>query len=653
MALVEKIELDLDDFKIQIRYETKAPLILHFDKPARRFYFSLIALVVTEMKRLGKPEFIYIRQYEKVLKQLDNSLSGQHASNTIDNMLDKIRKSWRYILPDLETGAHFKILGRNRISPYEKGGRYKYECSEDECDIWSNLFQYDENNIWRFKFAIDSASLSLEDILLKFKDLRDDVAWQAFLNHMGKAPSKNLSTAISESEKSTDTIPISENKAILGRLRPKNLLLLAAGAMAIVIISVGTFTILNRKLSPTLTPDEEIPDVRPSIAVLPFVNVSDDPDKEYICDGITEELINTLARVKGLRVISRTSAFYFKDKAFELRTIGEKLNVENILEGSVRVSGDNLRISVQLVNVADDSHLWSEAYNRELKDIFTLQDDLTMKIISKLSAELMVPDMKLLLGKGTTNLDAYLNYLYALYHRFKATPKDNFIQRQYLLKAIKLDPGFSSAYALLAHTHLLDMRFKATESPEVSLNSAYELALKAIALDDRNADAYLTLGWVHRHWRNYDKAVESAKMAVQLAPNYAFALTLLGIELMFADRLTEAIPEFEKAISLDPKSIGSYWNIGETYRNLGRYDKALEYLVSAEKQQPQNFIIYLNQAACYSEMGQSDKAHSAALKILKLQPDFSCKAWAEFLPYKNHARVDKWLESLRKAGLPD
>ena len=218
-AKLENIELDLGAHKILVHFQGyKDPLVIHFDTPARSFYFSLIALVVTEMKNLGKPRFIHIRKHENTLRLLDSALAGRYASNSARAMWDKIRKAWHYRLPGLEAAALFKILGRNLIPPYEKGGKHRYECSDEECDTWASLFDSDEKNRWRFKFAVDSASLSLDDISITLGDLRDHSAWQGFL--------KNLS-AVEQ---------LADEKEVIERTKPKRWYRTAVAAVAILII---------------------------------------------------------------------------------------------------------------------------------------------------------------------------------------------------------------------------------------------------------------------------------------------------------------------------------------------------------------------------------------------------------------------------------
>ena len=306
-AKLENITLDLGTYKILFHFkDRKEPLAIHFDKPARRFYFALIALVVTEMKNRDKPEFIHIRKHEKTLRLLDNSLAGENASKTAKGMWDKIRKAWRYTLPDLETGSHFKIVERNLIPPYEKGGKYRYDCSDDECHIWANLFNYDENNPWRFQFAVDSASLSLNDISVILGDLQDNSAWQEFV----KRPSMQAKA-------------VSREKRAVPRWWKKA----AFSLIAVLIVGAATWAIWNsyiRPVSPTavLGLSDEL-----SIAVLPFVNMSGDPKQEYFSDGITEEIISALSRVPKLLVIARNSTFTYKGKPVKVQRVSQELGV--------------------------------------------------------------------------------------------------------------------------------------------------------------------------------------------------------------------------------------------------------------------------------------------------------------------------------------
>ena len=207
MNRVKHIDIDLDTFKIVLQFQnTKGPLILHFDTPSRKFYLSLIALIVHEMKQQDHPGFVYIRKVEKLLKFMDDSLAGSYASGTVEGMWEKIRKAWHYSLPNLEEAAHFKIEGRDLIPPHNKGGKFVYDCTETECDVWSTLFGVDDiTNKWRFRFAVDVTGLGLSEVTLKFGDLLDDSAWGAFLKGLKDTLSEGSFIASIEATRATST----------------------------------------------------------------------------------------------------------------------------------------------------------------------------------------------------------------------------------------------------------------------------------------------------------------------------------------------------------------------------------------------------------------------------------------------------------------
>jgi adenylate cyclase len=374
-AKLKSIKLDLGAYKVLLHFKNrKDPFVIHFDSPARRFYLSLIALVVTEMKNQNKPAFIYIRKYEKTLKLLDNSLAGPNASKSVKGMWDKIRKAWRHRLPDLETAALFKILDRDFISPYEKGGKYRYDCSDDECDIWANLFGYDENNPWRFKFSIDSVSLGLNDVFITLGDLRDHSAWQEFVKRLS-IPPKTVSR--------------------IERVAPPWWKKVVFSLIAVSIVVAATSVIWNFYLQPA--PSVEVASVekmafplpdKPSIAVLPFDNLSRDSSQDYFSDGITESIITALSNVSNLFVIARNSTFTYKGKPVKVQQVAHELGVRYVLEGSVQRSGDRVRITAQLNDALKGHHLWAEHYDRKISDIFALQDDITERVTMALEVKL-------------------------------------------------------------------------------------------------------------------------------------------------------------------------------------------------------------------------------------------------------------------------
>jgi TolB-like protein/Tfp pilus assembly protein PilF len=622
---LQKIELNLEVYKVLLHFQDQEePLLLHFDTPSRRFYFSLIALVVAEMKNLGKPEFIPIRKHEKTLKLLDNSLAGQHASKTVDGMWGKISQAWHHRLPDLEKAAHFKVLERELIPPYEKGGKYRYECSDEECDTWATLFAYDEANKWRFKFADDLASTSLNDISLVLGDLRDDLAWQEFVKRLRMQPK-----AVSREERA---LPRWWKKA-------------AFSLTAILIVGAVTWAIWNSYLRPVPpTAGLELPD-KPSIAVLPFINLSGDPEQEYFSDGLTDELITILSKVPKLFVIARNSTFTYKGKSVKVQEVSEELGVRYVLEGSVRKGGDKIRITAQLIDALTGNHLWAEQYDRNLGDIFAVQDEITKKIITAMQVRLTEGEQARAVARGTENLEAYLKCLQANELALKHNIESNALVKQLAEEAIALDPEYAWAYYLLGASHEMDVWLGTTESPKQSLAKATELLQQAIVLDDNLAEVHGLLGFIYAIERRHDEALTQGKKAVALNPNSARAHLLLGKIHTFARRDEESIPEYKKAIRLNPIPPGYYfWSLGLSYGLAGQYEEAIPWCEKAVHMEPDDLLARLMMTAAYSWSGRDEEARAEAAEVLRIDPNFSLERFAK------KAGPDL-VSALRKAGL--
>ena len=625
MEKLAKIVVDLSVYKIRLQFHgKKEPLVIHFDTPSRRFYFSIIALIINEMKKQGKTGFIHIHKHQNILKLLDKSLSGKHASKRSDGMWAKIDMAWRHRLPDLETAALFKIIDRDPIPPYEKGGKYRYECSDLECDIWANLFGYDENNKWRFKFAIDSASISLNDISVTLGDLRDNSAWKEFITRLS-IPSK----AVSREER---TVPGWWKKV-------------AFSLAAVLIFGAATLTIW--KFYVWHIPSKgvlELPD-KPSIAVLPFINLSDDPGQEYFSDGITEEIISALGSVPKLFVVARHSTFTYKGKPVKVQQVSKELGVRYILEGSVRKSENKLRITAQLIDAVTGNHLWSNQYNRDLEDIFAVQDDITKKIITALQVKLTQGEQVHATAKGTNNLEAYLKCLQAREYLSRGNVERNALAKQLAKEAIALDPEYAYAYYVLSKTNQLDMWHGTTKSSEESLAEAKRLLQKAIGLDEDFAEAYSELGFLFAIERQHDKALALGEKAVALNPNSAESHLRLGKIFIFARKWKESIPEYKTAMRLNPIPPSLYfWSLGLSYGAIGQYEEAITWCEKAVRQDPDSFFAHLMLSAVYSWSGRGEDARAEAAEVLRLNPQFSLEKFE-----KNAGK--RLVDALRKAGL--
>jgi len=394
-----------------------------------------------------------------------------------------------------------------------------------------------------------------------------------------------------------------------------------------------------------------LPD-KPSIAVLPFNNLSGDPEQEYFSDGMTEQIITGLSKISSLFVIARNSTFAYKGQPVKIQQVSEELGVRYVLEGSVQKSGDKVRINAQLIDAIQGDHLWSETYDRVLKDIFAVQDDITQKILTALQVELTRGEQARAFARGTDNLEAYLKYLQAHEKWIQMNKESNALARQLAEESIALDPNFAVVYLTLASTHMMDVFLGSSKSPKDSIKQAMELNKKAMALDDSLANAYSQLGLLYTMTRQHDKGVAEAERGVELNPNSASAHDLLGMTLSYAGRPEEAIPVFKKAIRLEPFAPSKYYyHLGGAYLRTGQCDEAISACEEAVRRGSNTPAAYRSATVAYSICGREEEARAAAAEVLRINPKFSLGSYAKTLPYKNKADIDLIIGALRKAGL--
>ena len=390
---------------------------------------------------------------------------------------------------------------------------------------------------------------------------------------------------------------------------------------------------------------------KPSIAVLPFVNVSGDPGQEYIADGITEQIITTLARNPYLFVIASNSTFTYKGKPVKVQQVSRELGVRYVVEGSVQKSGDRVRITVQLIDATTGEHLWAKTYDRNLKDIFALQDEITIRILGAIGEKLLGGGPSQI--KGTDNVEAYLKWLKAitLNARNQATHR---LARQMFEEVVSLDPAFAGGYIGLGWSIIAAVQNGWSNSPKRDLKRAFNLAQKTIGLDQSLATPHLLLGWIYLTTGKNEKAIAEAQRAVALVPNDLFAIGSLGNFLAWADRPEEAISVLTRAYRLCP--FNAEWMpvfMGNAYYVAGRYEEALSYFKKLQGMNPDNLWAYMTPASIYGQLGRDKEAHVAAKDILRIDPSFSVKHWEKWPGCKNRDKWNQWLDGIRKAGLPE
>ncbi len=430
-------------------------------------------------------------------------------------------------------------------------------------------------------------------------------------------------------------------------------------AVAALVVGVGGYTIWNNTLRPSPAPTEVTPEdtpvidvaEEPSIAVLPFDNMSRDPEQEYFSDGITEDLITDLSKISGLFVMARNSTFVYKGQAVDIQEVGQELGVRYVLEGSVRKANATVRITAQLVDTTTGGHLWAERYDRDLDDIFAVQDEVVEKIVTSLAVTLTDEEQTLLVQELTDNLEAYDYHKRGDWYRRQLTQEDNDQAQQMYEKAIELDPQFASAYVGLGFTYYEEWSQQWSQDPQ-TLDRAHELAQKAIALDDRNAGAHSLLGWIYLWNKQYDLAISEHELAVAIDSTNPDHYSDLAQVLIFAGEPGEAIALIETAMRLNPHYPVQYpFTLGFAYLFLERFDEAIAAQQEALRINPFFTASHLVLAGVYIETDQVEKASYHVSEALKINPQLSLEVYRERLPFKDPETLKWVLDSLQQAGL--
>ncbi len=352
-------------------------------------------------------------------------------------------------------------------------------------------------------------------------------------------------------------------------------------------------------------------------------------------------------------VVARESSFTFKGKSVKIQEIGRDLGVRYVLEGSIQKFGDQIRITAQLIDATNGHHLWAEKYDRELKDIFAMRDEITMKIAAALQVKLTEGESANW-GPETESFEAYIKVMQSLEH-FKAfTPDDNILSRQKAKEALDLDPNYSSATEMFAWTLLMDGVFGTSKTPEKSIEQAFELAQKVLDRGDSDAGAHFLIGYAYSRKEQFDKAISELEIARDLFPNNADINAGLGMILNAAGKPEEAINVLKNAMRLNPIPPGWYigW-LGDAYRLTGQYEKAVHEYKKAIQLQPDDMFSHVNLALCYVKLGRKADVHAEAAEVLRINPKFSAENYAKHIALKDEASKKLLIDGMRKAGLPE
>ncbi len=404
-------------------------------------------------------------------------------------------------------------------------------------------------------------------------------------------------------------------------------------------------------------PDKPSIKEKPSIAVLPFDNMSGDPEQEYLADGISEDLITALSKIRWFMVIARTSTFTYKGKAVDIKQVASDLGVRYVLEGSVRKSGNRVRITAQLIDASTGHHVWAERYDREMKDIFDLQDEMTQTIAGALEPELGAAEQERAVNKPPENLDAWETYQRGLWCLWSFEKDKVSVAVELLRRAVDIDPSFAAAYAYLAYSHYIHVIMGWVDNPDHWLAEGMAAAKKALQCDDKDAVAYFAAGRIHMMLGEHDDSIAALEKSLELNPSFAQSYHGLGFALALSGKPDEAKGFFEKAEKLSPRD-PLLWAFTITH--------ALTLMLAGENEdavlwahktmqipRSSGYWPHTVLAAASANLDRLDDARNEVAAALKEKPDLTLSYLKKTLPTKHEGGLEPYLAGLRKAGLPE
>jgi len=491
---------------------------------------------------------------------------------------------------------------------------------------------------------------SLTSCIAKLRKVLDDDARQPrYIETISKKGYRLIARV------STEERPFGSNhtsyKQNTGTHRPQKLLWSLA-LSAVVLTALVLLVILNQEDTNIINNSQTRSQDLPSIVILPFANLSNHPEKNYFSAGVTADITTALSRLSGLFVISGSSASGYKYNLLDHKQIAGSLGVRYILEGSIRLAGSRLRVNVHLIDAGSDIYLWSEKYDRELTDLFDVQDEITANIVNTLSVKLTAEEKRRTARQYTTSLEAYDDFLRGQAHYIRLTREGNQQARDYYQQAIDRDDAFARAYSAMALTYVIEHRNGWNTLPTEPLEKALQLARKGVALNDELPQAYWVLGYVNLFRQNYFNAVNATNRAIELDPNFADSYLTLAVCKIYSGSPEQALQLVRKAMLLNPQYPAAYASIlGQSYLFMEQYDKAVPVLRDAIERNLNLINPHIYLIVALSKLDQLDEAIWAAGQLKTLKPDFSINNFSELLPIQDANALDDIKQHLQRAGL--
>lgn len=619
------------------------------DESYKRKLTAILSADVAGYSRLmGDDEAATVQTLE-AYKKVMFSLIKQHRGRVIDSPGDNLLAEFPSIVDAVQSGVAIQkeLCSRNNELPDTRKLEFRIGINlGDVIQEGDRLYGDGVNIAARLEGLAEPGGICISKSAFEYIESKLPYGYE----YLGEQSVKNIAKPVTAYRVSLEPrVMTGEKTKDKKSVTPRHVsILVGAIAVLLVVVAGGVWQFYVRQPSVEPVSTEKmaypLPD-KPSIAVLPFVNMSEDPQQEYFSDGLTEEIISALSSVPKLFVIARNSTFTYKGKPVKVQQVSEELGVRYVLEGSVRKSSDQVRITAQLVDALDGRHLWAERYDRKLDDIFTVQDEITKKIISSMQVKLTEGEAARSAAKGTNDLKAYLRYLEATANYQRKNVVSNALAKKLANEAIAIDPGYAMAYVILAETYILDYWLDRSRPQKEAVENAEKLLKKAIELDDNCAEAHGQLGWIYIIEEEYDKAISQAKKALTLAPSSAESHYMMGKTFTFAQRYEDSISEYKLAIRLNPIPPNSYfWSLGLSYMAAGNFEDAIQCCETAIQLDPDSLMARIMMTAVYSRAGRDKEARTQAAEVMRINPHFSLERFSK-------TAGPRLINSLRKAGL--
>jgi adenylate cyclase len=619
--------------------------------------------VVGYSRLMGADEAATVKTLESY-KQVMFSLIRQHRGRVIDSPGDNLLAEFASVVDAVQCGVAVQkeLQSRNADLPENRKMQFRIGINLGDVIAEGKRIYGDGVNIAaRLEALADPGGICVSKTAFDHIETKLPLGYE----FLGEQEVKNIAKPVGAyrvlMEPRVTVARAKEKKPSIPLWRTKGVLI-GAMAVLVLIIGVGVWNFHFRTPPIELASKEKtalpLPE-EPSIAVLPFANMSGDPKEEYLSDGITENIITALSKVPRLFVIARDSTFTYKGKPVKVKQVSEELGVQYVLEGSVQRSIDRIRVTAQLIDALNGHHIWAERYDRKIEDIFALQDDISMKILAatQVKLRLMGTDQGSISAaekyfKGKQGLDCYLKYLEAMAYEERFSIEANNVLRGIAEDSIAMCPDNPMSYVLTAVVHKNDYWFGTSKSPRESLDKAIELLQKSLAMDDSSGRIHGFLGSLYAQKREYEKGIAEGERAVALDPGGAQVLFDYAFSLNAGGRYEEAIPLLQKAIRLNPFGSTFYYHqLGNAFLFTGRFEEAVSAYKKVIQRVPDRIWTHVQLAATYSKMGREEEARAEVAEVLRINPKFSLDFYAKTAILKDRSIVDNIVSALRKAGL--